>query len=330
MNRYLLFRTDRIGDFLLSSVLLKSIKRNDPNSYISVVCSSKNYHYVKQFHLVDNAILYPENSFFKKLLFLTNIRNNQYQYALVCDGKKRSIYSSIFSLSKNKILFTTKPFYKFLFKFFFSKILIDKKDVPKIVEFKEVIKFLKFSYSDNDLNTINDNGKFDFPINLSNFTLLHFDEKWIHNEYIKTYNSIEPNIKQLKLFLKQIVDKTKKDLVITTGSSSNFLLDQLKIDFQLIEKNIYKKTFNSNTVYILPENDFLQIENIVSKCDTVIASHGAISHVASSFNKKIFDIVDESEKNFFDKWTAHFRNYVRFYRKDFNLLSSEIISSLEL
>ena len=64
MSKYLFFRTDRIGDFLLSAILLNSIKRNDPNSHISVVCSSKNYNYVKNSHLVDEAILYPE----KKLL----------------------------------------------------------------------------------------------------------------------------------------------------------------------------------------------------------------------------------------------------------------------
>ena len=52
MNEYLFLRTDRIGDFLLSSILLNSIKRNDPKAYCSVVCSSKNYDYVKNFHLL--------------------------------------------------------------------------------------------------------------------------------------------------------------------------------------------------------------------------------------------------------------------------------------
>ena len=31
MNNYLFFRTDRIGDFLLSAILIKSIKKNDSN-----------------------------------------------------------------------------------------------------------------------------------------------------------------------------------------------------------------------------------------------------------------------------------------------------------
>lgn len=32
-NKYIFFRTDRIGDFLLSTILIKSIKRSDKNSF---------------------------------------------------------------------------------------------------------------------------------------------------------------------------------------------------------------------------------------------------------------------------------------------------------
>ena len=45
--RYLIFRTDRIGDFLLTCILIKNIKFNDPNSFITIVCSNKNYDYIK-------------------------------------------------------------------------------------------------------------------------------------------------------------------------------------------------------------------------------------------------------------------------------------------
>ena len=36
MSNYLFFRTDRIGDFLVSAILINSIKRNDLNSMIYV------------------------------------------------------------------------------------------------------------------------------------------------------------------------------------------------------------------------------------------------------------------------------------------------------
>jgi len=57
MNKYLIFRTDRIGDFLLTAILINSIKRNDPNSMITVISSEKNYKYIKSFNFVDEVIL---------------------------------------------------------------------------------------------------------------------------------------------------------------------------------------------------------------------------------------------------------------------------------
>ena len=57
MNQYLIFRTDRIGDFLLTIILVNSIKRNDPNSHISVVSSTKNHHFIKSFKNVDEVML---------------------------------------------------------------------------------------------------------------------------------------------------------------------------------------------------------------------------------------------------------------------------------
>ena len=53
MNQYLIFRTDRIGDFLLSMILIKNIKRNDKKAFIVVVCSPKNYNYIKTFDSID-------------------------------------------------------------------------------------------------------------------------------------------------------------------------------------------------------------------------------------------------------------------------------------
>ena len=63
MRSYLIFRTDRIGDFLLSSILIKNIKRNNEDSFITVVCSEKNFEYIKTFKNIDNVILYKKNLF---------------------------------------------------------------------------------------------------------------------------------------------------------------------------------------------------------------------------------------------------------------------------
>ena len=66
INKYLIFRTDRIGDFLVTAILIKSIKRNDPNSYIQIVSSKNNYNYIKSFSTVDEVLIL-NNGFFNKL-----------------------------------------------------------------------------------------------------------------------------------------------------------------------------------------------------------------------------------------------------------------------
>ena len=42
----------------------------------------------------------------------------------------------------------------------------------------------------------------------NSYNLLHFDEKWIDGQYIKKFNSIQPNINDLIIFLKKIISKT--------------------------------------------------------------------------------------------------------------------------
>ena len=55
----------------------------------------------------------------------------------------------------------------------------------------------------------------------------------------------------------------------------------------------------------------------------------APSHVAASFNTKLIDIIDTSERIFFKKWTAHFRIYFPIYRINFDKLSTQIIDELK-
>ena len=70
MSKYLIFRTDRIGDFFLSCILIKSIKRNDHNSHITVVASNKNFEYIRSYTHIDKVILLKKGFFNMKELDL--------------------------------------------------------------------------------------------------------------------------------------------------------------------------------------------------------------------------------------------------------------------
>ena len=60
MNNYLIFRTDRIGDCILSQILINSISRNDRKSRIYIIASEKNFFYVNRFNNIYKVFLFKK------------------------------------------------------------------------------------------------------------------------------------------------------------------------------------------------------------------------------------------------------------------------------
>lgn len=67
---------------------------------------------------------------------------------------------------------------------------------------------------------------------------------------------------------------------------------------------------------------------MVKNSSIVITCHGAVTHLASSLNKKIIDIFDKSKKDFYYKWNKHMKNYNYIFRKNFNELTLEILKKI--
>ena len=121
MVNILIFRTDRIGDLLLTCPAIITIKKYFPNSKVSIVTSEKNFQYAKNLHIFENVYLFPNKNILKKIKFIYKISKLFFDYIYIFDGKERSIIASIFIKSKNKLSLATKnkPYYKILnIKFF--------------------------------------------------------------------------------------------------------------------------------------------------------------------------------------------------------------------
>ena len=293
MSSYLIFRTDRIGDFLLTNILINSIKRNDPNSHISVVSSTKNHHFIKSFKNVDEVIIL-KNNLLDKIKLIHKLRSVYYDKIIVHDAKNRSSIISFFLKYGLKI----KP--------------NNDLNISYIDSIKEIISKLNFDFIESDLNTLK-NREHNFAEDLNeDFILLHFDEKWIYDDYISVYTNIEPLKDELISFIDLLLTITNKRLVITTGiRSPNILNDIINIGLNSRVK-VYKKL------------DFLDLEILISKSKLLISCHGSVSHVAAAHQIRQIDIIDKMKLNFYSKWTAHFRNYTPIYRKKFSELSKEI------
>ena len=336
INKYIFFRTDRIGDFLLSAILIKCIKRSDKNSHITVVASKKNFDYIKKFDFIDETILFPVN-YIQKILFYFKNFIKKYYFIGILDGKKRSIYFSILTRSKFKLLLTKKEEYKFLLYFFFNKIFLNRDYGSKILEIKKILQSFNFNLIPSDFNTINENSisNLEFKINKNaklifpeKFLLLHFDEKWIHADYIKSFTSIEPQSIFLFIsFLEKLILKLELDIVISTGVINNKIIEFLKKDFLKLNDNIYKKNFLNNKIFLFDKLDIFQLETVIFKCHTIVTCHGAPTHIAGSLGKRIIDIVQVSDEHL--KWTQHLNNYNYICRNEFSVLSKKILENLQ-
>ena len=295
MNKYLIFRTDRIGDFHLSLILIKSIKRIDPSCSITIVSSNKNYEYIKSFKIVDEVILLKKG-LINKLKTFIKINKNFYRAIIIHDSKNRSKLISYFLRSK--------------FKYYVNKIT----KTSYIDEIKEILFSLNFDFIESDLNTLEYRSAYNPYIFKDNYVVFHFDEKWIFNNYIKTYINIEPNKDELIEFLNKLTLKTNKKLIVTSGSKTPELLS-----------DIFAKNFNPN-IKLIDNLNFLNLENIIIQSSMLIACHGSVSHVAAAKSIRQIDIIDKSYN--YGLWTAHFRNYQSLNRSKFNILSKNIINLL--
>ena len=293
MNKYLIFRTDRIGDFLISLILINSIKRNDPSCYITVVSSEKNYKYINSFKIVDKVFLFKKD-FFNKIKLFSLLNMHSYNSIIVHDSKNKSKFISFFLKSKKKYIPQNKKF------------------VPYIEEIKNILEDLNFDFDDKDFNTLDNRNFYYSKLNEKGYILVHFDEKWIFNKYIKNYVNIEPSENELESFLTSLSLKSNKDIIVTTGNKTPYILT-----------NFFSKNLNDK-IKLIEKNNFTDLESIINYSSLLISCHGAVSHVATAKNIKQIDIIDESYN--YKKWTKHFRNYKSINRKSFKELSIEILN----
>ena len=102
MARYLIFRTDRIGDFITSQIVSNSIIKSSSKNQIDIVTSKYNYNYIKHFKYIKNLYIFDKTGFkFLDFLWLFfEINKNNYDYLIVLDGKRRSFLSGILIPSK--------------------------------------------------------------------------------------------------------------------------------------------------------------------------------------------------------------------------------------
>ena len=309
IKKILIYRTDRFGDFLISSPFIKNLKLKFPNSKIHIMCSSYNENLIKNFSFIDKHYIFKEG-FFHRILMVFNFLFKKYDYLIILDGKRRSLFHAlflrgkIFCLLKNNFLIN-------ICKFLNINYAINSEVHPQFVNFKYLANMIGFNIKNKNIydNYKFGNLKFKLP---KKFIVFHLDEKWFTQTYYYDYTDINPNKNTIFKILNFILSKNYH-IIITTGAIKLNLIEE-------ITSFIHKHKFLSKYVTILNKTSFHEIQYIISKSSALICCEGGVSHVSYFFNIPTLALYEKSRKNFYNYWTGHMKKIILHPRENAKFL----------
>ena len=212
MAKYLLFRTDRIGDFIFSRIIIDAIKKKNPNNTIDIVCSEYNANYVKNFRDINKIYIYNKYKVILNIKNLINLNLKRYDYLLVLDGKRRSIFLSLLINAKLKIALIKNWRPLILLKIFFNNYLINSELNSQYKNFVVLLNSINLQISNN----------------IDYYKNYNFKKKKISNQTIFYYILMRNGLKTFILMTLKTLTLTKKILYILL---KNFLKNLINLLF---------------------------------------------------------------------------------------------------
>ena len=94
MKKILIFKKDRIGDFLNISPILYNLKHNFPEAHITIVCSSYNYSIAKHYTFINKFLIFKYSALFFLIKNYSSFFFNKYDLILQLDSKNSSYLSA--------------------------------------------------------------------------------------------------------------------------------------------------------------------------------------------------------------------------------------------
>lgn len=326
MHRFLIFRTDRIGDFIFSRIITDSIKKKNSKNIIDFVCSSYNAKYAKNYKDINKIYILDKYNLKLMIKNLININTLKYDYIIILDGKRRSVFFSCLLRAKYKIaiLKDWRPF--FLLRIFFNNYLINSETNSQFRNFITLANLLDLKV-DNKINYY-DNYVFKKKkiINVKkDYILLHLDEKWFKGFYHNDFNYMNLDINNFDLFVNTIFNKFKMKILITSGKINVPVFREIiNKHFKKINKNIFHSIKYKDKLQYVDNSEFQDLELLVKKSKFLICCEGAISHVSHAFKIKTIALVNYIGIKTGIFWTNHMSGVNLIYRDNIEEICKKI------
>ena len=354
MKKIIIFRTDRLGDYIIHSRPIYELKKNLKNAHITVVCSKINKKILNEAEYIDELIEHnKKDSFLKKLKTFLNIIKSKYFAIFVLDGKNFSYLCNIFARSKNKYGLLYKSLKKFIFEFesykpsklyaflFFNKaeIFTSRKYLLKsenlCQKYLNLFNELQMNLKVEDKYIFNSPEKiitkFDSistKLSLKDYIIIHFDEKWLDVKNAET---------ELSKSIISLQKKINKKIIITAFKNNYVYFKNIKRNFPYFDCiNDHFDNITISNITILDNINIFMFERFLNFSDLNISCHaGFIAQVCGANGSKLLDIINEIDYEWYSCWkplnTHHnfiFKSLKNGKKKNSNEIFDEIIEFL--
>ncbi len=324
MKEIVIFKTDRIGDFINFSPCLKILKDNLNDSKITVICSRYNYKIVKNYKEIDKIIILNKNILLDFINLSKNIFLKKFDYLFQFDGNKNSYLFSLFIRAKNKsTIFFFKDLFIFKFKFrrfrpnfilrlFFNNFVFCNEDYNIKIHYQrlyfQLMTNLKFKItSKKNIFYLDQHHKEDHlkisKILGNKYFLFHIDNKSDKLNSSQFFSLIS--------FIKKINKENK--VLITLGVEEIIHKDLLKKNFKSYIYNDFANTVSSNDKLFLIEDLPLNLfAYLVANSTANYSMHsGSVVHISAAFDRLIVDIIQKHKYLEIDRWVPLVSKYKR-------------------
>lgn len=294
MNKVLILKNDRVGDFITSINSINLILNKHINSDIFIFLSKNNYKFNFLFKNIKTKVFNYDLKVFEKFLIFLFILTNKISDVYILAPKNFYYYLPFIF---RKIKFhglcinsdRSRP-NSFLKKYLYSTSTLYRKDKSKIIStYKAQEKLI--NYKENIQNFVH----LDFP----KFKIFNFPKNvtFFHYKHIL--------FKKLLLWDNETICK----FILFLASKKENIVFSSELNFSE-ENEFFKKKFNSydfklkkfnkiydNNVLFLDNIEGKDLFNVIDLSTEVIAPEGAISHIGNFLNKRTLALMHFNFKN---------------------------------
>ena len=284
-KRILIVRTDRIGDVLLSTPVIKALRENYPNSYIAMMVSPHTKDIVEGNPYLDEAIIYDKDAKHKKwyraIKFALNLKKKRFDLALILHPTNRVHLVTFLAGIPKRVGYDRKLGFLLTDRIKHTKELGEKHELEYNLD---LLKYLNIEVKDKNLY---------MPIRQES-------EKWVE-----------------EFLAQEGLEETDKILAIHPGASCISKVWPLErfatVADKLIEGYGFKvliiggpkdmaksetvaKDMQHSAVNLAGKTSVSQLASVLRRCQLFISNDSGPVHIASSLGISVISIFGRSQK----------------------------------